>query len=137
MGKNLISGIGNFFSEIAIVSLIEGGMHNSTISNSTLSNSTNLVNRTSIDFGFHSTSFLTRLLVTSNDAIYKITQEYDVPSAAESEASGSAVSGIFISLLLPAGKKFHTILNVNLLIIFLTIINCSTSHFNANYWNCG
>ena len=86
---NLISGLGNFFSEIAIVNLLE-----TRGANGTLTNSTSHFNSTIAT----SHMFSSIPLIPKMFDITKPLQEMDVMTEG---ASGSEVSGVFISLLLP------------------------------------
>ncbi|KAG2385783.1 hypothetical protein C9374_002932 [Naegleria lovaniensis] len=86
---NLISGLGNFFSEIAIVNLLETRTANSTLS----SNSTSLSIAPMIHSPFYSSIYDT----------FSPNKDVDIPNADYSHdgASGTAISGVFIALLLP------------------------------------
>lgn len=101
--QNLISGLGNFFSEIAIVNLLETRAVNSTLPSSNSSLSFFPITSSPFYSSRHD-SFSPNNLLSKFDMLYKISQkDVDIPDAdfTHEGASGTAISGVFIALLLP------------------------------------
>ncbi|KAL9649746.1 hypothetical protein ABK040_009561 [Willaertia magna] len=90
---NIISGLGNFFSQIAIITLLESKVDNSTIHNSTTIHS-NLSSTLSY--------FSPQELMNGgafNNAIMEVSSAGT--GGGEGGMSGSSISGVFICMLLP------------------------------------